>query len=35
LDASVLEEGIPRNREERNKLPSDHAFIRAVIEVED
>lgn len=35
LDAGVLEEGIPRNREERNRLPSDHAFIRALIEVGD
>ena len=33
LDAEVLEEAIPRNRQERNRLPSDHLFIRAVVEV--
>lgn len=33
LDAGVLEECIPQNRAERSRLPSDHAFIRALIEV--
>jgi endonuclease/exonuclease/phosphatase family metal-dependent hydrolase len=33
LDASVLEEDIPHNREERSRLPSDHAFIRANIKI--
>jgi endonuclease/exonuclease/phosphatase family metal-dependent hydrolase len=32
LDAGVIEDAIPRNRDERSRLPSDHAFIRAVIE---
>ncbi|HHU37320.1 MAG TPA: endonuclease/exonuclease/phosphatase family protein [Treponema sp.] len=31
LDACVLEEEIPSSWEERNKLPSDHLFIRAHI----
>ncbi|MFA6508637.1 MAG: endonuclease/exonuclease/phosphatase family protein [Treponemataceae bacterium] len=34
LDAGVLEENVPRNREERNRLPSDHLFIRAMLETE-
>lgn len=34
LDAGVLEEDIPRNRAERNRLPSDHLFIRAVLEID-
>jgi endonuclease/exonuclease/phosphatase family metal-dependent hydrolase len=34
LDAGVIEDTIPRNRAERNRLPSDHLFIHAVIEVE-
>ncbi len=34
LDASVLEEAVPSNREERDRLPSDHALIRAVIRAE-
>ncbi len=33
LDAGVIEDAVPMSREERNLLPSDHAFIRAVIEV--
>ena len=33
LDAGVLEDAIPQNRAERDRLPSDHALIRAVIEV--
>ncbi len=32
LDAGVLEEQVPRTREERRRLPSDHLFIRAIIE---
>jgi endonuclease/exonuclease/phosphatase family metal-dependent hydrolase len=31
LDAGVLEDNIPQNRMERDRLPSDHAFIRAAI----
>jgi endonuclease/exonuclease/phosphatase family metal-dependent hydrolase len=31
LDAGVLEDNIPQNRMERDRLPSDHAFIRATI----
>lgn len=31
LDASVIEEEIPVNREMRDRLPSDHLFIRARI----
>ncbi len=31
LDASVIEEEIPTNREVRDRLPSDHLFIRARI----
>lgn len=31
LDAGVVEEEIPRNREERRRIPSDHLFIRATI----
>jgi len=34
LEASVLEEEVPRNPAERRRLPSDHLFIRAVIEIE-
>ncbi len=34
LDAGVLEEDIPRDRTERDRLPSDHLFIRAVVETE-
>jgi endonuclease/exonuclease/phosphatase family metal-dependent hydrolase len=34
LDASVIEEAVPRNRDERDSLPSDHLFIRAVIGTE-
>lgn len=30
-DASVLEDGIPQNRQERSRLPSDHLFLRAKI----
>lgn len=33
-DASVITEGVPQNRAERNMLPSDHSFLRAVIETE-
>jgi len=33
LDAGVLEDEIPRNRRERDRLPSDHLFIRARVEV--
>ncbi len=32
IDAGVLEELVPRTREERRRLPSDHLFIRAIIE---
>jgi endonuclease/exonuclease/phosphatase family metal-dependent hydrolase len=35
LDAGVLEDNIPQNRMERNRLPSDHAFIRATIRPEE
>lgn len=35
LDAGVLEDNIPQNRMERDRLPSDHAFIRATIRPED
>jgi endonuclease/exonuclease/phosphatase family metal-dependent hydrolase len=31
LDAGVIEGEIPINREQRNRLPSDHLFIRATI----
>jgi endonuclease/exonuclease/phosphatase family metal-dependent hydrolase len=31
LDAGVIEGEIPINREQRNRLPSDHLFIRAII----
>lgn len=31
LDAAVLEEEIPLNRAQRNRLPSDHLFIEATI----
>ena len=31
LDSGVLEGEIPINREQRNRLPSDHLFIRATI----
>ena len=34
LDAGVLEDGIPQNRMERDRLPSDHALIRAIIRPE-
>lgn len=34
MDASVIEEAVPRNREERYNLPSDHLFLRARIEIE-
>ncbi len=33
LDAGVLEDGIPQNRDERFRLPSDHLCIRAVVRV--
>jgi Metal-dependent hydrolase len=33
LDAGVIEDCVPRNREERDRLPSDHIFIRATIRV--
>ena len=33
LDAGIIEDSAPMSREERDLLPSDHAFIRAVIEV--
>lgn len=32
VDAGVLEGAVPRSRAERNRLPSDHLFIRAVLE---
>lgn len=35
IDAGVIEDNIPHNREEREKLPSDHAFIRATIELDE
>lgn len=35
LDAGVLEEAVPQSREERMRLPSDHLFLRALIEPED
>lgn len=35
LDAGIIEEAIPQNREERNRLPSDHVFIRALIQTEE
>jgi endonuclease/exonuclease/phosphatase family metal-dependent hydrolase len=31
LDAGVIEDAVPSNREERNNLPSDHCFIQATI----
>lgn len=34
LDAGVIEECVPRNREERARLPSDHLFLRATIQPE-
>jgi endonuclease/exonuclease/phosphatase family metal-dependent hydrolase len=34
VDAGVVEDEIPRNRQERNRLPSDHLFIRATVELE-
>lgn len=34
LDAGVIEDAIPQNRDERFRLPSDHIFIRAVLETE-
>lgn len=34
LDAGVVLEGVPANREERDRLPSDHLFIRADLETE-
>jgi len=33
LDAGVIEEAVPQNRDERKMLPSDHVFIRAKIEI--
>jgi endonuclease/exonuclease/phosphatase family metal-dependent hydrolase len=33
LDAGVVEDEVPRSRAERNRLPSDHLFIRATLEV--
>lgn len=33
LDAGVVEEAVPRNRDERFKLPSDHLFLRARIDI--
>jgi len=33
LDAGVLEDEIPLSRMERDRLPSDHLFIRALLEV--
>jgi len=35
LDAGVIEDSIPRNRDERKHLPSDHIFIRAKIQIGD
>ena len=32
LDAGVIEESVPLNRAERDRLPSDHLFIRATID---
>jgi endonuclease/exonuclease/phosphatase family metal-dependent hydrolase len=34
LEAGVIEGLIPQNRFERNRLPSDHLFIRAIIQPE-
>lgn len=34
LDAAVLEDAIPRNRDERFRLPSDHLFLTATIQPE-
>jgi endonuclease/exonuclease/phosphatase family metal-dependent hydrolase len=31
IDAGVIEDAVPQNRDERNRLPSDHIFIRAII----
>lgn len=31
-DAGIIEDAIPSNREERARLPSDHAFLRAIID---
>jgi len=33
LNAGVIEDAVPQNRDERNRLPSDHIFIRAKIEI--
>lgn len=33
LDAGVVEESVPQNRDERFKLPSDHLFLRALIDI--
>jgi len=33
LDAGVIEDAVPQNRDERKMLPSDHIFIRAKIEI--
>jgi endonuclease/exonuclease/phosphatase family metal-dependent hydrolase len=35
IDAGIIEDGLPQTREERSRLPSDHAFLRAVIEIGD
>jgi endonuclease/exonuclease/phosphatase family metal-dependent hydrolase len=35
VDAGVIEDAIPQTREQRDRLPSDHAFIRAILEIED
>ena len=33
IDAGVIEDAVPQNRDERKMLPSDHIFIRAKIEI--
>jgi len=33
IDAGVIEDAVPQNRDERKRLPSDHIFIRAKIEI--
>jgi len=35
LDAGVVEEEVPRNREERRRIPSDHLFIQATIRMDE
>ncbi len=34
LEAEVLEDQVPRSRSERDRLPSDHLLLRAVVEID-